>query len=49
MIVSAEVKLIPSPPARVERRKIFDFPVKLLKESMILYLSMILVVPSNLS
>lgn len=49
MIVSAEVKLIPNPPALVESKNIFDLPDELLNESIILYLSIILVVPSNLS
>ena len=49
MIVSAAVKLIPKPPALVESKNILDLLVGLLNESIIFYLSIIPVFPSNLS
>jgi len=48
-IVSADVKLIPRPPALVESRKIYDFEFSWLKVSIIFYLSITEVYPSNLS
>ena len=43
MTVSADVKLIPKPPARVDKRKIEDLDVLELKLSMIFYLSIVFI------